>query len=95
MNLKEIHNLCVRNKDLIKQSTDVGCFYCCKIFPANDVVTFVNSNGTAMCPHCMIDSILPDASVELTDELLQEMYNKYFSIENAKRRLRRKARKQS
>jgi len=34
---------------------------------------------TALCPHCSIDSILGDATVEVTEQMLQDMRDKWFS----------------
>lgn len=80
-NLKEIHELSLGNKDLISISNNVGCFYCLKIFPKNDIMEWVGQEKTALCPHCSIDSLLPDNMVSLTKNLLKEMHNFWFENE--------------
>lgn len=77
-NLKEIHELSLGNKDLISISNNVGCFYCLKIFPKNDIMEWVGQEKTALCPHCSIDSLLPDSAVCLSEELLTEMKKRWF-----------------
>ena len=61
---------------LVNKSTKCGCFYCGKIFEASEVIEWViDRNGdTALCPYCMIDSVLPDsAGYPLSEEFLVRM----------------------
>ncbi len=81
--LPTIHKLCIRNRDALKTSTLCGCFYCRDIFPASTVTTFCqerdqSSPTTALCPHCGVDSILPDSAITLTPALLNAMHDAYF-----------------
>ncbi len=44
----------------IRTSARVGCFYCLRAFPSAEVI----ENGNyAWCPHCGIDSVLPEKEV--------------------------------
>jgi hypothetical protein len=81
--LSAIHRHCRDNKDLVKRSQQCGCFYCRFIYPAKAVEDYVRKgrNGTkttAICPHCGIDSVLPDAIIPLTLEMLTAMQEWWF-----------------
>ena len=59
-----------------------GCFYCGTVFPAKEIKMFAREfNGnpnTAICPYCMIDSVLADADWDdLSEDFLKKM-EKYF-----------------
>ena len=73
----------IRNEESILKSDVCGCFHCISIFPVADVKLserVVEKDGvkTVICPICGIDSVLGDASVEITAELLEEMNEHYF-----------------
>lgn len=67
-----VHEHCRANKKAISKSGRVGCFFCGRIFSAQKVYEWcyplfwfskeerVKENLTAICPHCSIDSILPE-----------------------------------
>lgn len=72
---------CGCNRALIRKSKSCGCFYCGKVYPAENVVKYINET-TAECPECGIDSVLPDGDgLNLTPELLAEMHDIYFGPE--------------
>lgn len=82
--LAAIHALSSRHSDAVQRSALCGCFYCLRTFPATQIAEWVDGiDGarpvTALCPHCGIDSVLPDASVTLTGELLEQMHRVYFT----------------
>ena len=77
--LKDIHELSHNNKELVGRSQLVGCFYCGEIFSTKDIEEWWDEGKTAVCPHCGIDSVLPDTmKPTLTIELLHEMYDYWF-----------------
>ncbi len=81
--LSGIHRLCTGHRDAIERSNSCGCFYCVRIFPANQINEWIDGIDlprpvTALCPHCGIDAILPDASIDITAELLAEMRRVWF-----------------
>ena len=81
--LKAIYSHSIRNEESILNSDFCGCFHCISIFPAVDVKSaefIIEKDGsrTEICPICGIDSVLGDASVEITAELLEEMNSHYF-----------------
>lgn len=67
MVLYRAHSESFKNEDYVKKSTTCGCFYCEKIFEPNKITmwsdkTSDDSPGTAICPYCMIDSIVCDGT---------------------------------
>ena len=75
------HKYSISNKQSVLASNKCGCFFCKKIFDSNLISeSYINDeNGeTAICPFCGVDSILPDSRVELSSELLEEMYLTWF-----------------
>ena len=73
----------IKNEESILKSNSCGCFHCISIFPVADVKLserVVEKDGvkTVICPICGIDSVLGDASVEITAELLEALNQYYF-----------------
>lgn len=79
MNVKYPHQFCTENKKSILQSENCGCFYCLNIFPAIKVKNFLETEDTALCPICDIDSVLADKDISFDKELLEAMYDHWFS----------------
>ncbi len=53
-----------------------GCFCCLQIFPAADIIDWIDDGDTPLCPHCGMSSLLPD----VTDlETLWRMRDRRFS----------------
>lgn len=69
---------CVKD---VKKSIMCGCFHCCEIFAANMIEAYVDNGKTPLCPLCEVDAVLPDATVELTFDLVDTMYRRWFSRE--------------
>ena len=81
--LNVFYSLSIRNEKSILNSDFCGCFHCISIFPATDIKLsemVVEKDGfkTAICPICGIDSVLGDASVEISAELIESMNEYYF-----------------
>jgi hypothetical protein len=81
--LKSIHEFSFKNEASIRASELCGCFYCQGIYPSIDVLTvdmIEEKDGklTGICPKCSIDAVLGDASVELTEEMLEAMHKLFF-----------------
>jgi hypothetical protein len=81
--LKAIYSHSIRNEESILKSNLCGCFHCISILAATDVKSsemMVEKDGfkTAICPICGIDSVLGDASVEITAEILEALNEHYF-----------------
>lgn len=78
---RDEHDKSFKNFDMVKQSKICGCFYCKKIFNASKVTDFVTERDgkkTALCPYCGIDSVIQDANVEISHELLNKMNREWF-----------------
>jgi NAD-dependent SIR2 family protein deacetylase len=57
-----------------------SCFYCFARFKARDIATWIDDDETALCPHCGMDSVLPDVPLYTLDKnLLDEMHAYFFS----------------
>jgi hypothetical protein len=81
--LKATYSHSIRNEESILKSDICGCFHCISIFPAVDVKSaefIIEKDGsrTAICPICGIDSVLGDASVEISAEILEALNGLYF-----------------
>ena len=57
-----------------------GCFYCRNIYNPNEIREWIqDSELTAACPYCNIDSVIGDASgYPITKEFLKEMHKEWF-----------------
>ena len=77
--LKSAHAKSLYNIDAARQSTQRGCFCCCKIFTPDLVEGHTADDGTIFCPFCDMDSVLADADVpEATQRsFLYEMNVRY------------------
>ena len=83
LDYEALHRLSFENEELIKESTNCGCFYCGRIFKSAEVTDWCKDANarTAICPYCGIDSVLQessDVSYELNKELLFGMNKRWF-----------------
>ena len=82
--LEEAHKFCRNNMPSLRQDRRCGCFYCLTIYDPKEIVEWLEGKpgdprGTALCPHCGIDSVLSkSAGFPLTKEFLTEMYKYWF-----------------
>lgn len=66
---KIIQEHCYYNKDEILASKFVGCYNCKNVCSVNDIIDFVDRENTALCPVCLNDSCVGDASqLDVTKE---------------------------
>ena len=75
------HQYSLSNKESVLSSRTCGCFFCQEIFESHLISEHYihDINGeTALCPFCGVDSILPDHKVDLSTDLLEEMYKVWF-----------------
>jgi hypothetical protein len=71
----------IRNEESILKSDFCGCFHCISIFPVADVKEMVvEKDGvkTVICPICGIDSVIGNASLEITAEILEALNEHFF-----------------
>jgi len=82
MDIVTAHQESFKNKEKLKVSAQCGCFYCLKIFSPEFIKQYVDDNQTALCPHCGIDSILPESSqYSLAIDFLEKMRNHWFCVD--------------
>lgn len=75
----EAHKHSSGHRASIEASSEAGCFYCTRTFPANSVKEWVDSGTTALCPHCGIDSVIGDATgIKLGESFLSLMHDCWF-----------------
>lgn len=78
LSITEAHEASWDNRERLKNADKCGCFYCCRIFDANEVKDYC-SDTTAMCPYCGIDSVVGDnEGFSITPEFLKIMHNAWF-----------------
>ncbi|MBQ8513398.1 MAG: cytoplasmic protein [Clostridia bacterium] len=76
---KRVHQLSAKHRKFIGDVTLCGCFYCGRIYPGREITEWIDRGTTALCPHCGIDSVLPEGcGYEITDEFLSEMNRHWF-----------------
>ena len=46
------------NADSIREHQKCGCYFCVRVFDSKDVTEFTD-NGSAICPNCGTDALLP------------------------------------
>ena len=66
-----------RNRTAILRSEQAGCFHCMERFPAKEIVEYT-PDTTAVCPKCGMDSVVGDASQDVTDSFLVKMHRYWF-----------------
>jgi hypothetical protein len=76
----DAHRHSIRHSREIKASGICGCFYCMRQFAPDAIKHRLVEEGTALCPHCGIDSIIGDASRhEISATLLARMNEAWFT----------------
>ena len=71
----------IRNREQIKASEMVGCYYCLEIYPSRYLKEEdFNCDGgrTALCQFCGIDSVLGDASPYLIEKDTLKVLNEHW-----------------
>lgn len=58
--IPEAHEHSIYNRVALTESKDAACYYCRTIFSATEVSEFTDDGETALCPHCGVDSVLPE-----------------------------------
>lgn len=56
--------LTIRNKPHIEDYEQCSCAHCLRVFPASEITAWEDNGTTAVCPHCGVDAVLPDAQPE-------------------------------
>lgn len=74
------HRFCTNNKPLLLHDSKCGCFYCLSIFAPSEIHEWIqDTEGTALCPYCGIDSVIGEGSgYPITTEFLSKMKEYWF-----------------
>lgn len=79
MDVEAAHRFSSLHRAQIESSDVCGCFYCLSVFPPEQIVEWVDSGKTAICPKCGIDSVVgSESGVPLTPEFLGQMKHYWF-----------------
>jgi hypothetical protein len=71
----------MNNKVNLFASAKCGCFSCGRVYMPADITEWTDKDNTAICPHCHIDSVIPEnVGYPLDEEFLMAMNTKYFSV---------------
>lgn len=79
-NLEAAHKKSSQHRIGILESNLCGCFHCLGIYPPAEIKEWVDTDQTAICPRCNIDSVLGDKLLvpSLTRDFLKVMHLYYF-----------------
>ena len=72
---RSAHRQCTGNRGALESSTQAGCFFCLAVFDTRMIKRWVDSETTALCPECGIDSVLPGV---VDEKFLREMQKHWF-----------------
>jgi Zn finger protein HypA/HybF involved in hydrogenase expression len=70
--------LAMKNRLMVEQSTNAGCFHCLKIFNAKDIKEYTDNEKTVICPLCGIDSVVGDNGIELSEDILKKAHQFWY-----------------
>jgi hypothetical protein len=84
--LPEDHPLHFAHKKSANHRADVersrlsGCFYCKSMFSPDQIVEWIEEDGTALCPVCGIGSVVADGSnLLMAKDFLEAMQAAWFA----------------
>jgi hypothetical protein len=77
--LEFLHRLSANHREAVIASAKCGCFYCERTFEPSAILDWVDNGTCALCPHCGIDSVIPETpACKLTPEVLHDMNAYWF-----------------
>ncbi len=75
------HQHSSKHRAEIEKSEKCGCFFCLSTFTPSEIEDWTDGGQTAICPECMVDSVIGDASgFPITEDFLKEMKDHWFTI---------------
>lgn len=85
--MKNAHDQAVFNRHSLAEADKCGCFFCQKVFSPDEIKEYHPERGfegaTALCPHCGIDSVIPDNGLFCpggNEAFLKAMHEHWFGI---------------
>jgi hypothetical protein len=77
MDIKEYLSGSYRNREALEKDGEFSCYFCYNKGKLKDLKHWVDTNSTALCPRCGIDSILPgDIDPKLLEEICKQAFGK-------------------
>jgi len=77
--IKEAPIYSMKNKKLIDESESCGCYSCLSVFSKHDITEWTDSESTALCPKCKVDSVLAQTyGVPLDEQNLKIVHNHWL-----------------
>jgi hypothetical protein len=77
--LESLHRQSANHRKAVLDAALCGCFYCERTFEPSAILDWVDDGKCALCPHCGIDSVVPETPVsKLTPDLLRDMNAYWF-----------------
>ncbi len=68
------------NRQYLTNDQACGCFFCLRMFNANEIVWPDDADDTAMCPYCGIDAVVGQSSgIPITKQFLKSMREYWFT----------------
>ncbi len=78
------------NKPELEKSSRCGCFCCLRLYDPKLITWYIFDDnpidrlGTAVCPYCGVDSVLPECSdYSLSEAFLEKMSERWFGLLSA------------
>ena len=79
---EKIYKLSFENEKILKDGKRCVCVYCFNRFDVSEIKDWIEDTNvlTAQCPHCQIDSVIPEVvdGEKITDEDLRKMKESWF-----------------
>lgn len=76
MDIKSAAAMAMKNKERIKDSDNLGCYYCQKTFSYREIKEWTDNTTTALCPYCNVDAVVEN----FTTTELKQAYEYWFVI---------------
>ena len=76
----EAHKFSSNHKKALLNDHKCGCFFCLEIFDPKEITNWIDdTEGTAVCPYCKVDSVIGESSgYPITKEFLSKMNLYWF-----------------
>ena len=75
------HEHSSRHRVEIEASARCACFFCFRTFRSTEIKAWIDSNQTALCPACGVDSVLGSASNHRLDDAFLRGMHRYFFLQ--------------
>lgn len=81
--LTDAHGHTIHNREEMEASQFCYCISCQTFFRPSEIDDYTDGGTTAICPYCSCDAVIGEAcGLNLTDELLEQLHDKYFNYDD-------------